>query len=227
MNAQTNALTKIPETDSIFFPRLTGETYIQNRGYEGEQYYNIDFAESDILLTNGKMLYGEKLKYNGLIDEVIWLNTSNLKFFKLDKFSISDFWLKNIKGKTIHFKRINLTEPTLDNQSDIFVEVMVEGKVSLYIQRRIDTYDTRVVEKDSKFYNSRKIRPNPLYYIKLPSNRYLILNRLSRNSFLKLFPEQKKPILKILKANHLRCKSESELISIIELMNKERSLLFQ
>jgi hypothetical protein len=148
INAQTNVPVKAPEVKSIFSPKLTGEAFIEKKRYKGEQFFNKDWQESDILLSTGEEIHGEKLKYNGLLDELIWVNTSNYRQFRVDKSLISDFWLKNETGISNHFKRINVNEQKDAHLPDIFAEVGVEGKVSLFIQRKI-----KIVGEENAFQN--------------------------------------------------------------------------
>jgi hypothetical protein len=221
INAQTNVQVKAPEVKSIFSPKLTGEAFIEKKGYKGEQFFNKDWQESDILLSTGQEIHGEKLKYNGLLDELIWVNTSNFRQFKVDKSFISDFWLKNETGSPNHFKRINVNDPKDIHSSYIFAEVGVEGKVSLFIQRRIIIIGEENDYKNGVLYVIESIGPKPLYYINTSSNNYLILSRIRKNAFLNLFPEHKKEIAKIIKDNHLILKTESDLVQLIEMLNKE------
>jgi hypothetical protein len=48
-----------------------------------------------------------------------------------------------------------------------------------------------------------------------------VLEKIRRRSFIKLFSEQKKAILKLIRTNHLNLKSEDDLIKTIELMNEK------
>ena len=219
-NAQTNVAQKIPDIDSTFTSKLTGEFYYENTHFIGDQFFNKDWADGDILLSNGVMIYHKSLKYNGMIDELIWLNSSNFGKFKLDRSSVSEFWLKNILEHDIHFKRINVSDTSVIHRSDIFAEVKVEGKFSLYIQRRVSVngYESVKIENDS--YGFNVLKNTPRYYIKLPSNHYLMLTKIRRRAFLKLFPENKKAITKIIRDNRLNVKIESDFVKLIELMNE-------
>lgn len=219
-NAQTNDNLLVSRVDSIFSPKLTGETFIERNGYKGEQYFNKNWVKGDILLSTGEMVYGVSLKYNGLLDELIWVNTS-FRQFKLDKSFICEFWIKNETGVTSHFKRINIDKLNREQHSDIFAEVRVEGKTSLYIQRKISVVKEENIYQDGLLYLLISISETPLYYIKLPSNHYSVLEKIRRRSFIKLFPEQKKAILKLIRTNHLNLKSEDDLIKTIELMNEK------
>ncbi|ADQ79184.1 hypothetical protein Palpr_1035 [Paludibacter propionicigenes WB4] len=219
-NAQTNVIQIIPDIDSTFNSKLTGEYFYENTHYIGEQFFNKDWTEGDILLSNGTMIYKKSLKYSGLLDELIWLNSLNYGKFKLDKSSISEFWLKNISENDIHFKRINASDTSAIRRSDIFAEVKVEGKFSLYIQRKVSVIGSENVRNDNTLTSYDDLKNTPRYYIKLPSNQYLMLTKIRRRAFLRLFPEDKKAINKLIKDNHLKIKIESDFVKLIELMNQ-------
>ena len=217
VNAQTNVST----VDSAFLPKLTGKTFVEKKGYKGEQFFSKDWVIGDILLSTGVTIHDLKLKYNGLLDEVIWVNPSNFQQFVLDKSFIREFWLKNIMGHTIHFKRISVFDPlAASKRSDVFVEVEVEGKISLYIQHRIVVVGEENIFQNGALYLLESIGPGPLYYINSPSNTYSVMSKVSRRAFLRLFPEQKKDINKLLRDNHLKFKTESDFIQVVELLNK-------
>lgn len=226
INAQNNVTTKVTEVDSIFAPKLTGEAYIQEAGLSGNPFFNDNWLESNVLLSTGSMVYGVKLRYNGYIDEVVWMNSSNLELFKLDKSYIRDFWMKDSLDTPIHFRQINVNDSSASNQSEIFAEVAIEGKTSLFIQRKVSHLIDKISNTGGRNYYTKILEPTPLYYIKGPSNSYSKMGKLNRRSFLKLFPEQKKSISKLIKENHLNLKSESGLIKTIDLMNKINSPFF-
>jgi len=159
------------------------------------------------------------LKYNGFLDEVIWMNTNNLRKFKLDKSSINDFWLKNSTTDIIHFKRINVTN-TNNPSTEIFVEVGIEGKLSLYIQHKIKIDGEEDFYLNGHNYLLKSIGPKPLYYINLQSNNFAMLDKINRINLLKLFPEHKIEIQKIMRLNHLNLKTPQDLIKLIDLLNK-------
>ena len=60
-NAQTNVIQRIPNIDSTFTSKLTGEFFYENTHYIGEQFFNKDWADGDILLSNGIMIYKKYL----------------------------------------------------------------------------------------------------------------------------------------------------------------------
>lgn len=221
INAQTNDGSKVLEVDSIFASKLTGEFFYEGKQYIGEQYFNKEWTKGDVLLSNGEMIHDKLLKYNGLFDELVWLNTYNFGKFKLDKLFVKEFWLNNLNGSDIHFKRINISDSSKVSEKDIFAEVKVEGKLSLYIQRDITTQWPQSILVDNVLYKYDVLEAEPKYYIELPTNHYLLMKKLRRLSFLRLFPEKKKAINKIIRENHLNIKIESDFVKLIELMNQK------
>lgn len=208
-------------TDSISNAKLTGETYFEQKGYKGEQFFNKSWLSCDILLSTGEMIYDEKVKYNSLLDELIWVNSTINQQFKLDKPLIKEFWLKNEKDQIIHFKQITANKPYTPNlQTDFFAEVAVEGNLSLYIQRKISVVNSDDIIIDGILCRQETIRPTPQYFLKLPSNDYILLEKINLKSFSKLLPTQKMEIDKLMKSNNLKLKTENNLIKLITILNE-------
>lgn len=216
-----NLLSDQLSLDSIFEPKLPGQSFIAKSGLLGSQYYNDDWVESDLLLVSGEKVFNKLLKYNGFIDEVIWLTPENFKQVKIDKFAINEFVLKSYLGKSVCFKRINTKQPFLSDSTDIFAEVILESRLSLYIYRKMAIAGS--VSKDNKGvnYTYNEIEPTPVYYLKLTNNRFINLQRLKRRALWNLFPEQKTEIRKLLRQNHQSLSNEDDLLKIVNLLNKE------
>jgi hypothetical protein len=221
VNAQTKITNQQAENDSIFEPDLIGEIYHEPLKYVGDQYFYKDWTPGNILLTNGQKVFNKQLKYNGLLDELIWYNPINIGTFKLDKAEISEFWLKKSADEIAHFKQIELPETKEHQTSKIFVQVESEGKFSLYIQRKLRAIGEEDVFMNGHSYLFLTITPKAVYYIKLPSNKMVELNRINQYVLYKLLPEFKSEIQKILKSNRLKLKKEKDLIRLLVLMNRD------
>lgn len=208
------------QADSLFSTKLTGKTFVENRAHRGNQYYNTDWLTGDILLSTGEVVYNKKLKYNGLFDEVIWLNTMIPGVYSIDRSLISEFRLKNDDNQITRFVKINVKDSTLGHENDIFVEELVKGDISLYVQRKISITDVMMIEREHKLYPLNFIGPTPVYLIKLPANNYLRLSSLNKASFLRLFSLQKKSLRKLANQHSVDLRTEMGLVEMIELMNK-------
>ena len=221
---QNNLPVGVSTVDSVFAPKLTGETYTEFKRFRGDPFITDDWMESDILLVTGQTVHKKNIKYNGLLDQVVWLNPVNANKYTLDKLAISEFWYKNALNQPVHFKRISVSDSKTGRTTEVFVEAIIEGKISLYIQHRMMKVEAENIIENNKTYSIDVLSEKQLYYIKLPSGTYFVTNRITRNAFFKLFPDQRKAINKLLIKNHLNFRSESAVQKIIELMNRE---LFQ
>ena len=211
----------ITNVDSVFAPKLTGETFTEYKRYKGNQFLTDDWMESEILLTTGQVVHNKNIKYNGLLDQVIWLNPVNSNQVILDKLSINEFRYKNMMGETVHFRRIDVVDTSSGHHLQVFAEAAVEGKISFYIQHRIMKTETENIIENKMTYNIDVLDSKPIYYIKTPSGSYFAASHITKYSFLKLFPEQRKAITKILNKNHLNFRTETAIINTIEVLNKD------
>ena len=205
--------------DSVFPTRLTGESYFEKKGYKGEQYFNKQWMPGDIILSTGETVTNEKLKYNGLLDELIWVNGFINQQFKLDKSLISEFRLKNEQGQYNYFRHITVPKPITNQPVDIFAELAVEGELSLFVQRKISVTNVDEIAIDGVHYNQETIKATPVYYLKMLLGNYLLLDKIKLTSFIQLFPTQKKQITQIIKSNNLKFKTEKDLIKLIDILN--------
>ncbi len=218
---QTNVVSKIPLVDTTFSVKLTGSFFIERKQFVGQQYYNQDWSKGDILLNTGEKLTDILLKYNGLYDELIWLNTFNYGIFKLDKPAIKEFWLKTGNGSAHHFKQLKIYT-TLDSIQNTFAELLINNKVSLFAQRKIEIQGLQYVTVNKVRQKYDNLVATPVYYFKLPLNQYISLEKPNRKKVLSLFPENKKAITKIINDNRLNLKRESDLVRLVELINENQ-----
>lgn len=209
------------DADSIFNPKLTGEMYVTEAKYLGDLFFNDRWTESNILLTSGEKIEGEKIKYNGYLDEVVWYNSSNYTPFVLDKDYIFEFWSTDSLNNPVHFKHLLISDSTGRRPKDLYVQVAVEGSTSLFIQRRVISLPDEVVSGPFGLYAKKSYGQSPIYYIQLPSGQFLTLKWLSRRGFLNLFPERKEALASLVRKHGIRLKTEKGLVEVIQLMNKE------
>jgi hypothetical protein len=207
-----------PKTDPIYKPKLTGELFVEKK-YKGSQYATSEWANSIIVLCTGDTVWGEKIKYNGYLDEVIWLHSKNFNKFKLDKSTISEFWIKTSDSLTIHYKQMSI--PTILDNEKIFIETLCEGNLSLYIHRKINQQGVSEENEEGTHYELEILEPDNTYFFKLPTGQWIGMHKLDMNHFLKAMPDQKQAIIQLAKKYHLKFKSENQCIKLIQLINKE------
>src|SRR5271166_3609546 len=123
--------------DSMFEPKLSGALFYMTGGTVGKQFYSDDWTNGDIKLHTGEWVFNKKLKYNTLLDEIIWLQVDSFRQVKLEKHFIDEVCFKNINGKPVRFIRIRYKSDPLQDTTDIFVEVLTEKKASLVVYRKV------------------------------------------------------------------------------------------
>lgn len=193
---------------------LTGEIYADKIGIKGEQFYNKEWTNSQIGLSTGETVFNKKLKYNYMLDELIYFNETINQQVKLDKPLIKSFTIKNKQGEEKEFVKLNV------NQESFFAEVAVKGNLNLYIQHKtkIENNDVNI---DGSNYRQQTIVPQVIYYITTKENQYFEIDKISKKSILKIFPDKKDQLLRILKSHNLKLKREEDLVQFIEILNEQ------
>jgi len=207
--------------DSIFESKLCGEIFRMKTGILGEQFYNDDWTESDIKLITGETAVNKLLKYNAFMDEVIWLEADGLRQVKLEKHFIDEFCLKNYKGGSIVFKRMQLKLPRMTDTADIFVEVLSEKSASLYVFRNVVIQGTVDRVEDGVLYSYDKLVSQPVYILSFPDKETVTFQKIGRNALLKALPNAYKTIVtEIIQRDHLSVRDEDDLIKLVSLINQ-------
>lgn len=203
-----------PNDSSYVNSYLTGEIYTEKVGIKGEQYFSKEWTSSYIELSNGEVFGAKKLKYNLMLDELIYFNDNVNQQIKLDKPIIKSFVIKNKLGENKTFVKLNV------NQEPIFAEVAVNGNLHLYIQHK-----TKIIANDVNIdgsdYRQQSIVPQTVYYICENENQYFTLDKINKKSVLKILPEKEDAIIKILKSANLKLKREKDLILLITALNNQ------
>ncbi len=214
---QISGYGQITTSDTAFQPRLCGILYVSGPKTDGSPYYNDEWINSDILLSNGEMVTNKPLKYNAYIDEVIWFCQEKSVQIQLEKHFIDRFYL--IQGKTVCFKRIYVPASLTGDTLEIFAEVLYEGRMSLYAKRQVVVGGTVTQTKEAASYIYDKLVAKPRYYLVLPSHEVVMLKQISRRTVLKALPLSYRNIVKeILGAHHLRLHTENDLVDLLTQM---------
>ena len=204
---------------SIYTPKLTGELFIE-KTYKGSEYVTQEWTNSRILLSTGDTIAGEKIKYDGYLDEIIWVHPKNFKRFKLDKPVIEEFWLMLNDSTTICYKKMEMPG-TADNAQKTFLEIAHEGALSLYINRKIRQYGVVEETREGTSFQLEVLVPDNEYCFRLPSGEWITMRKLKMNNLLKYFPNQRKAIVQLANQNHLKFKTESQCIRLVRLIDEE------
>jgi hypothetical protein len=206
--------------DSIFEPRLSGVMFQAKTGVRGKQFFNDEWTAGDIKLYTGERVFNKQIKYNGLMDELIWLQADSFRQITLEKHFIDEFQFKNFQGRSPRFKRYRALLSGLIDSSDIFVEVLVENIASLYVFRNIKSEGTENSLEGGVLYSYEILIPRPLYFLILPDRETVTLKKIRRRIVLNALPDRyKNSIKEIIRQNHLSMRTEDDLTRLINLIN--------
>lgn len=172
------------------------------------QFYN-NWTLGDVILTSGSVIHNKLLRYNGFMDALFWMRTKDYQTSVIEKNTIASFLLYDDEHKPYaFFKKLKMKNLFGKDSSDVFLEVLTEGKLSLYAWRKVavinnvDEYST-----DYQFYLWKDGIMYPL--------------SLKKRSLLKLMGDEKSIMRGIIRENNLNVSNENQMIKAIELYNKQ------
>ena len=212
-------LCQVINVDSVFEPRLSGEVFHMKSGFIGKQFYNEDWTPATLKLNSGELIYNKKLKYNSLLDELIWLQDNSFRQIKLEKHFISEFWFNTSPGVSAHFKKVKAKFQQMTDSAEIFIEVLQERPAELLVFRsvRMEGHEDEV--KNGVLYTHEILKPFPIYFLRLPDQSRITLQKIRKRILLKALNENNRAKIKeIIQQNHLSLRNEKDLIQLVNLI---------
>lgn len=170
--------------------KLNGLPYKNLLADYNDQYFNEQFVNGNIVLRDGSMVRNKLLKYSGYLDELIWVRSNDYQRILLKKEDINEFSLfANDSLHTVRFKKIRIKNWFEQDSINAFLQVLVEGRYSLYAFRKMNIHSNSF-----NFYKQYE------YFIKKPDGKLYSL-KLRRKQLFMIVPEIKDDI-KALIRNH-------------------------
>lgn len=171
---------------------LTGELFDLSLTPDLSTYFNTEWIAGDILLANGRLVRNNNIRYNGLLDELFWLEPVSNQTIKLDKESILQFHFLNFQGdSTIRFRKIRVRKDIFTDSADKFVQEIKYGKVSLMISYSFYFAGKATVRTGKGAFLKDIYKGEPFYYLHLPDNRFVELKRFSRKNIYRALSARK------------------------------------
>lgn len=207
--------------DNYFIPNLSGEVFYPSFTYMGSQYFLEDWSEGSIILESGEVADKIQLKYNGFLDELIWMKTPLFQQVKLDKYLVKEFNLLNPRNKKTHrFKRIEVSLPPFNTKSEIFAEVIYADTISLFAFRRVTVTGKVNRKTDKGIFEYIQIDPDYLYFVTKPDDEIVFLSKISRKNLYHAFPEMKQEIRAIFNQTRGYLTNEERFAMIVKKINE-------
>lgn len=172
------------------------------------QFFN-DWTSGDVLLTSGDIIHSQMLRYNGYMDALFWVRKRDYLFAIVERNIVASFVLYDIDHKPFaSFKKLKMKGLNGSSDSaDVYLQVLAEGKLSLYVRRKITVFKT-----DNNYFKDY------MFYLMKDGITYPL--NLRRHSLLRLMGTEKSVMRGIIRENKLHLSEENQMIKAIELYNK-------
>ena len=206
---------------TMFEPLLSGDVLQTINNVIGSQYY-YDWDDANVKLYTGETAYHKKVRYNGLLNEMVLLIPGENILVKLDKSRIKEVYFNTTHALFRHMSIVS-SNNYLRNADDstIFAEVLLENKISMYAYRHVVLNTSEVHHYANNTYLFDHVIPEMTYYIKLPDQQAFIkINKINKRSFADLFPARKNEVRKLLRDNNVSIKSETDFVKVLILTGK-------
>jgi hypothetical protein len=198
--------------DKMHEDKLLARIFVNPIISNNNQFFNY-WTNGVVELSNGNKVKNELLRYNTFIDELLWLRKADYTTGIIYGSTVKSFVLyndKNIPFAT--FKRIKLKNWYSLDSTYSYLQVLEEGKISLYVQRKvvkignIDKSTSELVPKDQYY-----LLKDGLYYAFVPS----------RMNLYRAMKEDADKMKSVVRSSHLRVRKEPQLIEAIKKYNVE------
>jgi len=205
--------------------RVTGERLSVKRfdGIRGTPYFEEDFAEGDIFLTDGTVFEDAMLRYNAYEDEIEYSHDGRL--YALKNELVSEFHLRYNRGggvtDTIIFRKGYKGE-SLDSQT--FYIVHYEGDITL-LERFTQRFQEDMVPGYGQASAEKRFTPTSRLFFKeedksvkqVNNRRTSVLNALTESSFFgRLTNEKRRELRQHIRDENLDMSKPSDIAILLE-----------
>ncbi len=200
---------------------LTGELYTPDFIIDGTTYFNSEWLPGDIYLSNGEVVRNKLIKYNGLIDELLWKEPKSGSIIKLDKEAIMQFHFLNLnRDSTIYFRKTKIKKNVLADSSEVFEQVLYEGSLSLFVLHAYKTAGTELIRKNGVLFEKNVYTEEPTYFLRLRNNKAVGFNNLNRKNLYTFLPDKKDQIKRFFKQiKQTKIQTYPDIIMLMKFLN--------
>jgi hypothetical protein len=197
---------------------LAGELFQPDIPTDLTTFFNTDWLEGEILLSDSTVVRNVRIRYNGLLDELFWLEPESNKTIKLDREAILRFHFNIFNGDTsVYFRKLKVKRENFPDSVEIFGQELFEGKVSLYLRHSFYYAGSKSVQMNKRYVLKDNYQKEPVYYIYISDNKIFQFKRFSRKNIYTSFPDKKLQIKKYLNESLAgKLKTTSEIVSLIK-----------
>jgi hypothetical protein len=197
---KTSSINNTDSTEGI--QSLTGDLFTPDLIIDPTTYFNQEWLAGDIYLSNGEVVRNELIKYNGLLDELFWLEPTSKNVIKLDKEAINQFHFQNYKGDTsVYFRKIKVKKSILTDSALVFGQIVYNGTSKLFVIHPFRKSGTELIHNGGSSLLKDVYEEEPIYIFRFENNKTFVTKSLKRKSLYSFFPGSKDKIKEFLKTN--------------------------
>jgi hypothetical protein len=202
-------------------PLLSGEIFSPASSPDIVTYFNKNWLTGDIWLTDGSIIRNKKIRYNGLLDELFWLEQESNKTIKLDKEAIVRFHFQNIMGDTsVYFRRLKVKRNILADSTEIYGQEVYQGDLSLFVLHTFYLAGKEEIQLNNSYILKDIYKEDPVYYIKYLNNKVGGFKNFSRKRLYEFLPGKKDQIKRFFKENNPgKMNINPKLIKLMQFLN--------
>lgn len=201
--------------------KLRGEVYYLNPVSNAHYFLQKEWVEGVIMLYDGDVFEGMRIRYMAYGDELVAYNNSNRLLFIVDKSIVKEFAFKWPLGNGLFKERkfVNLDSLDLPYNRTYFEE-LYSGSARLLAFHKVEEEKvTPYSDKNGKMYDV-EYRLNTMYFIVSEENVFSRI-KLKNRSLYFVYPENKKAIKKILRKSKINISDEDSAIQALMLIDDE------
>ena len=213
MYAQTDCKCDSFQYEKYFDEKLVGKAFVNPNLKNKIQFFN-NWTKGDVIFTNGVVAQNKLLRYNGYVNELVWLRKQDYQVSVINRQLINGFVLYNPDGSEMaRFIKQNMNEWYALDSVVMYLQVLTDGPVSFYSYRKISANKT-----DTEFFTDYQ------YFLKIndKTSNFVISNWafINQINLVRQFKTDKSAIRAAIRSEHLKLKGEREIARALELYNK-------
>lgn len=201
-------------------PFITGELFAPSVPIDITTYFNRDWLQGVIYLCDGGIIRNKKIRYNGLLDELFYLDNKSNKTIKVDKEQVSRFHFKNMLADTaVYFNKIRVKRDNISDSGEIFAQEIYTGKLSLFIFHKYSFVRSELVSTEAGALLKDIYKEQPVYYLRYMNNNPEGFKKLNVKNLSSFIPGKEDQIKQFFRqAKRKEFKDKPELIQLCQFL---------
>lgn len=181
---------------------------------EGSPYYNDEYCEADVFLSNGKKYQNVKVKVNLVDNDIVFMNDKKEEMIVTSSVSKVHFYAcERRSNKPV---TIAALAPVMNQKGTTLYEILVDGSAKLLKKVSANYLDTKGYNEAGV---TRTYTITETLYALLPGDAVPVKVQKSKNGVIELFTKNQQMVTAFIEKNKLRCKSDEDIAEIFQYYN--------